>query len=68
MILQYITMTFGDNIKFVLAITVFSFAAYAVGEAMLRESEYKEEIKELYSRLKCCEEKNSETENHELKK
>ena len=56
-------MAFGDNIKFAFAITVFSFFAYAIGEAMIRESEYKEEIKGLYSRLECCEEKNSENEN-----
>ena len=61
-------MNFGDDIKFAFAITVFSFAAYAFVEAVKRVFEYEEDIEELHWRLECCEQENSETEKHELKK
>ena len=65
---SYITMTFGHDITFAFVISVFSFAAYAFVEAVKRVFEYEEDIEELHWRLECCEQENSETEKHELKK
>ena len=61
-------MSLSANLKTILKLLIAGFVGAAFGTIVRMVINYDEEIEELYSRLENCEEKISETENHELKK
>ena len=61
-------MPLGRDLETALKFSIAAFVGAAAGMTAHTIVRYDEEIEELYLRLGDCEEKISETENHELKK